>query len=92
MVTGSASRSPFRDFQVAAPLKLNGGSLPKPAVCRFPRLPSRGSIEARDAPRFLIPRSIFPRLPSRGSIEAGSDLQERYVGDHLSATSKSRLH
>ncbi len=60
----------FRDFQVAAPLKRERGSAPYSGAGYFPRLPSRGPIEA--APEVIAVEYLghFPRLPSRGPIEA----------------------
>ena len=60
----------FRDFQVAAPLKqVLPGTVARWDAC-FPRLPSRGPIEASTKGFFDAYSYNFPRLPSRGPIEA----------------------
>ncbi len=60
----------FRDYQVAAPLKPDVFADVDASWQQFPRLSSRGPIEAaRDKGRFRL-FFEFPRLSSRGPIEA----------------------
>jgi len=60
----------FRDYQVAAPLKRDERTRDAHRIAQFPRLPSRGPIEAWTCPLASDAVRPFPRLPSRGPIEA----------------------
>ena len=57
----------------------------------FPRLISRGSIEARSSATLDVQLNKFPRLISRGSIEAGNILGSR-GSVVISAADQPRLH
>ncbi len=66
----SRFRRRFRDYQVAAPLKLGSMGVNRPQAREFPRLSSRGPIEAGHCADVALEIGVFPRLSSRGPIEA----------------------
>jgi len=67
--TLAASIAYFRGCSAAAPLKQQVERTYREQRYEFPRLFSRGSIEANHE-RVVTPDDLFPRLFSRGSIEA----------------------